>query len=260
MKIEGRTILITGASSGIGLATAKAMAERGGYIILLARNKNALDEAVSGIIAQGGRAVSYPVDLSISKAVDQVAEIIHRNVGFVDTIVNNAGAGRWQFVEETDPEDAVQMMAVPYLAAFYITRAFLPAMLERDEGHIVNITSLAAYAPWAGATGYTAARWAMRGFSEALRADIYGTNLKVTLFTPGEVNSPYWKNNSVSRDRIPKIGKLFPKMTPEKVAKSIVKSVENNKREVIVPLSLRMTVGLHRIFPFITEWLINQTR
>lgn len=259
MKIEGRTVLITGASSGIGLATAKAMAERGGYTILLARNKHALDEAVSGINSQGGRAVSYPVDLSMSKAVDQVAEMIQREVGFVDIVVNNAGAGRWLFVEETNPDEAVQMMAVPYLAAFYITRVFLPAMLERDEGHIVNITSLAAYAPWAGATGYTAARWAMRGFSEALRADLYGTNIKVTLFAPGEVNSPYWENNPRSRERIPKIGMVYPKMTPEQVAKAIVKAVENNKREVIVPLPLRLTVNLHRVFPFLTEWLVNQT-
>ena len=114
-----------------------------------------------------------------------MAERINADVGTPDIIVNNAGAGQWKFVDETSPEEAVQMMAVPYFAAFYVTHAFLPGMLRRNTGHIVNVSSVGSRFVWPGATAYIAARWAVRGFTEALRADLAGTKIGVTLFECG---------------------------------------------------------------------------
>jgi NAD(P)-dependent dehydrogenase (short-subunit alcohol dehydrogenase family) len=94
-------------------------------------------------------------------------------------------------VDETTPLEAVQMMAVPYFAAFYVTRAFLPRMLERNSGHIVDVSSVGSRFVWPGATAYLAARWAVRGFTEALRADLAGTGIGVTLFECGVVRTPY---------------------------------------------------------------------
>jgi short-subunit dehydrogenase len=259
MQIDGRTVLITGASSGIGAATARAMARKGARVILLARTQNALESVAAEITASGGKAHAYPVDLADAQAVDQTAKAISAEVGTPDILINNAGAGRWLFVEETSPEEMVSMMAVPYFAAFYITRAFLPDMLKRNSGHIVIITSPASRIAWPGATAYSVARWAMRGFSEALRADLRGTKLRVTLFTSGKVSSAYFENNPGSEERIPGISGLVPTITPEQAAAAIVRGIEHNKREIVVPLMLKLFYLQHNVVPRFIEWLVGVT-
>ncbi len=169
MNISRRVALVTGASSGIGAATAKAIARRGGRVLLVARSKPALAQVAAEICANGGAAHVYPADVADPAEVDRLARAIMDEVGTPDILINNAGAGRWLSVEETDPAEVAQMMAVPYFAAFYVTRAFLPAMLRRGSGHIVNLSSPICYLAWPGAAAYGAARWAMRGFTMHLR-------------------------------------------------------------------------------------------
>ncbi|RMG96633.1 MAG: SDR family NAD(P)-dependent oxidoreductase, partial [Chloroflexi bacterium] len=148
MEIQGKTAVITGASSGIGAATAKALAQKGAHVLLLARTQDKLAEVAESIIAANGQASIYPVDLSQSEAIRETAVQIQTQHGTPHILINNAGMGRWLAIDETDPAEARQMMAVPYFAAFEITRAFINGMLAQNEGHIVNITSPAAYAPW----------------------------------------------------------------------------------------------------------------
>jgi short-subunit dehydrogenase len=259
MEIKGNIVLITGASSGIGAATARAMAAQGGHVLLLARNETALKKVESEIAAQGGKAKTFPIDLSDLYAVDNVAKRIKEEIGIPDIIINNAGAGCWQYVEETTPSEAVEMMAVPYFAAFYITRAFISEMRNRNSGHILNITSVAAYFVWPGATAYTAARWAMRGFTKALQADLHGTGISVSLVAIGKVDSPYFDHNPDSEERIPKIGKIYPVLTTEQVATSILRAVRENKKEVIIPFLHRLTVFFHSFFPGLVEGLLIST-
>ncbi len=259
MNIEGKIVVITGASSGIGAATAKAMAHKAGCVLLLARTQAALEKVAAEIAAEGGTARPYPVDLADPQAVQHTANAIHREVGAPAIVVNNAGAGRWLFVEETDPAEAMQMMMVPYLAAFGVTHAFLPEMLVRQSGHIVNVTSVACYSPWPGATAYAAARWAMRGFTQALRADLYGTGVRVTLVAAGHVLSPYFEHNPGTLERIPRIARLYPKLAPEQVAEAIVSGVERNRREIVLPFSLWLTLLAHRILPGPIDGLVTRT-
>jgi uncharacterized protein len=239
MNPRGKTALITGASSGIGAATARALAEAGAARVLLVARRAAELERVAGSI--GPAAKGYPVDLSNASAVEQLAERVTAEVGTPDIIVNNAGAGRWRFVDETSPQDAVQMMAVPYFATFYVTHAFLPGMLRRNTGHIVNVSSVGSRFVWPGATAYLAARWAVRGFTEALRSDLAGTNVKVTLFESGVVQSPYWENNPGSRERVPKMGNLIPQLSSEDAGKAIVRGIEREQKLVVVPFMMKLT-------------------
>lgn len=153
---------------------------------------------------------TFATDVGNVSAVGELAQRIRSTVGTPDIIVNNAGAGQWKFVDETSPEEAVQMMTVPYFAAFYVTHAFLPDMLRWNSGHIVNISSVGSRFVWPGATAYLAPRWAVRGFSEALRADLVRTGIRVTLFESGVVRSSYWEHNPGSRERVPKMGRLVP--------------------------------------------------
>lgn len=254
MKPAGRIAVVSGASSGIGEATAKALAKRGAHIALIARTASDLERVAARIRAEGGSASTYPVDLSDGGLARQAAHAIAREVGPPDILVNSAGAGRWLYAEETDPSEAVTMMALPYFAAFYLTSAFLPAMLERRSGRIVNVDSPAAFSPWPGSTGYAAARWALRGFTEALRVDLHKTGVGVTHVVAGEVTSGYWDRNPGTRQRLPSASKLFPTLTPEQVADAIVHGIERNSANVIVPFALRVALSLNQLWP----WPMNR--
>lgn len=259
MNIKGKTVLVTGASSGMGAGIARAMASAGGKLLLLGRRQDALRSVADEITQAGGEARIYTVDLADARAVMETANRIKVDVGTPDIIVNNAGSGKWRFIDETSPEEAVQMMAVPYFAAFYVTRAFLPDMLKRNSGHIVNISSVGSRFVWPGATAYLAARWAVRGFTEALRADLYGTDIGVTLYESGVVASPYWDHNPGSRERVPKMGQLIPPLTTEQVGKAVVRGVERNKRLVVIPFMMRMTYWQHAVVPWLVQWLMTVT-
>ena len=232
MNLNDKIMVITGASSGIGAATARAAAQEGARLVLLARTQSKLENVAEDIRRSGKVAQSYAVDLTIADAVGEVAKKITSEVGTPDIVFNNAGAGKWLSVEETEPDEAIKMMAAPYFAAFFVTRAFLPEMLKRNSGYIVNMTSVASRMAWPGATAYIAARWAMRGFTEGLRADLTGTDLRTMLVTFAKVTSSYWENNPGSEERLPKAQSMVRVLTPEEAAQAIINGIKRDKREV----------------------------
>lgn len=260
MRIAGTTAVITGASSGIGAATAQALAAAGARVVLLARTAAALEQQAAQIRARGGAALVYPVDLADMDAAEQTARAVLGQAGPPDILVNNAGAGRWLFLEETAPEEARAMMAVPYMAAFAVTRAFLPAMLaRRRRASLVFVNSPASLMPWPGATAYTAARWALRGFTEALRADLRGTPLRITAVVPGRVSSAYFANNPGVEERIPGVARLLPTVTPERAAAEILRGIERGRRLVIFPAALRALYYFNAVVPGPVRWLTYLT-
>lgn len=236
-----RLVLVTGASSGIGRATAELFAARRAKALLLARNRAALDEVVSGIKQRGGNAASYPVDLSKADAVEACAAKIKAEHGVPDVIVNNAGSGRWLSLVETSADDARQMIELPYLAAFYVTRAFLPEMISRGSGQVACVTSPASFMVWPNACAYIAARHALRGFTDALRSEMRGKNIGVTQVTLGTVTSPYWEHNPGSREHLPvSLPILMPELTLDQAAATIVKAVEGRRNHVVRPWIFRV--------------------
>jgi short-subunit dehydrogenase len=260
MRLKGALAVVTGASSGIGAATAEELARRGvSAVALVARNRPALDAVAARVGACGARAHVYQADLSELAQTLAVASRIQAELGAPTLLVNNAGAGRWLFTEGTSAEEALDMMMVPYGAAFAFTRAFLPDMLQRGTGHIVNLSSPACFIAWPGASAYSAARWAMRGFSEALEADLHGTGVGVSLVVPGKVSSQYFANNPGSEQRIPSIARLFRTLAPAEVAKLIARAVERRQRLVIRPWLLNLTVHWSRWFPRSLRLLLRAT-
>ena len=258
-SLHNKTVLITGASSGIGAATAKEFAKIGAEVLLVARNEEKLKIVCAEIIANGGKAKYFPADISDFNVVQVVAETVLSEIGAPDIIVNNAGQGIWKFMDETDYKEVAEMMAVPYFASFYMTKAFLPEMLKRNSGHIVNMTSYAGFIAFSGATAYIAARTAMIGFHNALTADLYNTKIKTSLAYFAKVKSDYWQNNPGSEERLPTSQALIPVITPEKAAKAIVKGVQKNKRKIATPFMIFVMNGLIRYFPAITRLIINKT-
>ncbi|MFI5181281.1 MAG: SDR family NAD(P)-dependent oxidoreductase [Thermoanaerobaculia bacterium] len=259
MELKGRLAVVTGASRGIGAATARLLAREGARVVLVARSREVLEAVAAGIRAAGGEAHVVVADLGVPGAESLLEQEVVGVLGAPDLLVNNAGAGRWLFTEETSPEEAVGMMAAPYFAAFFATRAFLPKMLERGSGLIVNVNSPVALMPWPGATGYAGARWALRGLTEALRQDVAGTGVGVMHFVPGKTSSTYFEHNPGSEERIPHVAKVIPTLTPEEAAAALVGGVQRGAREVVVPFMLRLFWIFERPFPGLTRWLLRAT-
>ena len=244
MRIGGKSVLVTGASSGIGAATAIALARRGAHLLLVARNADKLRTVADTIRSAGGQAELFPADLSDSTVVERMANEVRNSAGTPDILVNNAGAGRWLSVVETSPQEARRMIELPYLAAFYVTRAFLPEMLARRSGSIVNVTSVASYMVWPNAAGYIAARQALKGFTNALRTEVEKSGISVSLVILGPVESSYWEHNPGSRERVPKGIKAI---TTEEAAETIVAAIERGKRSITRPGIFRFLFAMDAI-------------
>ncbi len=248
--MAAKLVLVTGASSGIGEATAKRYGAGGAHVLLLARSAERLAAVAEAIRRTGGTATPYLVDLSNAAAIDETAARIMRDSGPPDILINNAGAGRWLPLIHTTAEDALRMIEVPYLAAFNLTRALLPAMLARRSGTIAFITSPASYIAWPGASAYIAARRAVAGLAETLQSELRGTGLSVTLIVLGTVETPYWEHNPGSSETMPKTNpKLFPVMTADEAARTIVEGIAERRAFVVKPATYRALFVLNALFP-----------
>ncbi len=254
-----KILIITGASSGIGEAVARAAAIRGFQVLMIARNKKKLDQVASSIRKTGGKVEVFQGDLANVKSAASVVKAIQKKYPAPDVIVNNAGAGRWLAVDETPAEEVVSMMGAPYFAAFFTTAPFLPAMIARGSGEIVNVTSPASILAIPGAAAYSCARWALRGFTEALQADLRGTGVRAKLFLAGKVESSYFANNPGSEERIPKIDRMIPVLSTEKTAELIMKSLNSSQRMIVVPFMMRFVYWNHLICAPLVRWLVQIT-
>jgi short-subunit dehydrogenase len=248
--MAAKLVLITGASSGIGEALAKRYGRAGAHVLLLARNAERLAAVADAIKRDGGTASAYVIDLADADAIEGTGATIARQVGTPDILINNAGAGLWLPFIRTTAKEARTMIEVPYLAAFNLTRAFLPLMLSRRSGAVACITSPASYLAWPNAAAYIAARRALAGFTEGLRSEVKGKGVTVTLVVLGMVESPYWQHNPGSRAKAPVVNpRLTPVMSTDEAAEAIFTGVERRKRTVVKPATLRAVFLLNAIAP-----------
>jgi uncharacterized protein len=248
--MAAKLVLITGASSGIGEALAKRYGRAGARVLLLARNEERLGAVADAIKRAGGTAMAFAIELADAGAIEETSARIAREIGTPDVLINNAGAGRWLPLVKTNAAEALSMIEVPYLAAFNLTRAFLPLMISRRSGAIACVTSPASYLTWPNAAAYIAARRALAGFTEALRSEVKGTGIAVTLVVLGMVESPYWEHNPGSRENAPVANpRLAQAMSPEEAADAIFSGVERRKRTVVKPAILRVLFLLNAFAP-----------
>lgn len=260
MEITGKTVLITGASSGIGAATARSLADAGAaQVLLIARSVERLNAVAAEIEAKGVKTRVYAVDLSKAEAASGVAATILAEVGAPDLLVNCAGIGLWKFLEDATAQEIYDETATPYLAAAWLISAFLPAMRQRNSGFVVNVSSAGSRLVWPGATAYIGARWAMRGLTEALRCDLRGTQVKVTLYESGVVKTPAWDLAPGSRDNVPKIGAIIPELSCEQAAAIIVAGVRADSRLNVAPLMLKLIYMCNAVAPWAVRASMNLT-
>jgi short-subunit dehydrogenase len=258
MNLTDKLILITGGSSGIGKAAAIELAKKGAEIIIQAQNLDKLKSAAEEIASSGEKVHFYSTDLSKADSVEQSAKQIMSEIGVPDIIINSAGSGEWLSLKEASLSHYTSTIDSPYLATAFTCKAFYDKMLERGSGHLIIVNSAACYFAFPGATGYLAARWAILGFAKSLQADLYDTNIKVSMIALGKVDSPYFTNNPISEERIPKIvGILTKTMTTEYSGKVIADVVKSKKATVIKPVMMALSVWLNRFFPGMFGWLMR---
>lgn len=261
MKIAGKTVVITGASSGLGAALAQRMWRAGAArLILLGRHEARLNQVVRALQADGADAHAVLADLSHEDDVHAVVDWLRAHAGPVDILVNNAGAGAWNFLEDSTFAEIREAMAVPYLAAAWLSSALLPAMRQRQRGHIVNISSVASTLVWPGATAYIAACRAMRGLSDALAADLRGSGVHVTHYESGPIETPYWATHPQSRARVPGIARLLVRpLSADEAADAIIRGVEGQRRHVVAPVMMAAVLRLHGLVPWAVRGLMVRT-
>lgn len=190
-----RVAVITGASSGIGAATAKALSAEGYAVALAARREERINELADQISSSGGKALAIPTDIADESSARTLIQTTKEELGSVDVLVNNAGVMLLGPILGAEIEHWQRMVNVNLLGLLYCTHAALPIMQEQGGGHIVNISSVAGRVARLGSGVYNATKWGVGAFSESLRQEAVGYNVRVTIIEPGYVDTELQGHN-----------------------------------------------------------------
>lgn len=229
MQIEGSVALVTGASSGIGAATAIELAKRGATVAVTARRQAELEATAESCRAHTPDSFAITGDLGQDGEGDRIVAAAAERLGAVDIVVNNAGISLHRHALRTSAADVERVMRVNFLSAVQTTMAALPGMVERRRGSVVNITSVAGYIPNPSESAYGASKAALHLWSHGLSVDLHGTGVHVGVLSPGPIDTPIW-----DMDETPSSyrGRKYP---PELVATGVLKMVERRLVHLTVP-------------------------
>jgi short-subunit dehydrogenase len=233
--LTGEVAIVTGASSGIGAATASELAHRGAAVVLAARRADLLEAQAQTVRAAGGEALAVPTDVTDRTQLAQLAQRATATFGRVDILVNNAGASWSRPLASTPPDELVGLLEVNLLGAMLLTRALLPGMIERGHGAIISVGSLSGRV--AMEPLYSASKYGLRGFSLALRRQLRGTGVSVSLVSPGNVRTAMTAHVQA---RLPE---------PEIIARAIAELVVRPRREAVIPGRHYAIAWLEQLLP-----------
>src|SRR5215469_12239591 len=264
LKLKGRTAVITGAAGGIGRAIAVSLARRGCHLALADIDDSALAHTaaeIGGNQAQDNIRVSrHHLDVSDRVAVSALPTLVAAEHGGVDVLVNNAGVAVGGTFLEVAESDFDWLLGINFWGVVQMTRAFLPLLQQSEEARLVNMSSLFGLIAPPGQTAYCASKFAVRGFSEALRHELAGTRVGVTVVHPGGVATSIAKNarlpGGVSEEELTKRRKFFDSfltMPPEIAGEIIVRGVENRKPRILVGRDAKYAALVERLMP-VTYW------
>ena len=250
-------MVITGASRGIGRATARLFAERGASVVLAARREDALLDVAAECERRGGRALAVPTDVADPRAVEELARRAVEHFGRIDVWVNGAVLAAVGRLEEVPPEANRRVVESNLLGYMHGTRAVLPLFREQDSGVLIFMSSGFGLvgAPYAGS--YTATKFAQRGLAQALRGELRGTNVSVCTIMPGGVDTPTYRLAANYSGRAAEPG--GPLADPEKIARAVVRCAERPRPQVIVGNSVRTLELAHALFPGLVERAVART-
>ena len=255
---EAKIVVVTGASSGVGRAVARAFGTRGARLGLIARNEEALAVAAEEVHRAGGEALVLPLDVADADAVEAAAARVEAELGPIDVRVNGAMATVFAPVMQTTPEEFRRVTDVTYLSYVHGTQAALRHMLPRDEGTIIQIGSALAYRsiPLQGA--YCGAKAAVRGFTDTLRTELIhdGSHIRLSMLHLPAVNTPQAIRQ---RNKLPRQAQPMPPLfTPEAIADIVVWAAEHAPREMLIGRPTVQAAWGQRLAPALLDWYLGR--
>jgi short-subunit dehydrogenase len=252
--LKGRVAVVTGASSGIGEATARELASRGAAVVLASRDAGKLEALRREVSASGGRAMAVKTDISDAGSVDAMVREAVEAFGSIDVLVNNAGLGLSGRVAELRAEDLRYVFEVNTIGPLNCIQAVLPHMPR--GGRIINVSSVVGRRSIPKVGGYCATKFALNALSDALRVEVADRGITVTSVYPGTTRTAFRENSRRTKDE--KRGWRPKGVTPGKVAEKIADAAEKGPRDVYVTLPDRIFVAATMLFPSLTDRLLSR--
>ena len=243
VDFKGKTVVVTGASSGIGRAAAVAFARGGARVVIAARRAELLEEVARDCRAAGAECHAIVTDVTHR---DDCQRLIDGS-GIVDVLVNCAGYAVFDAIEGAKPDDLESMMQTNYFGTVWCTQAVLPQMLERRSGTIVNVASIAGLMGYSRMGGYCATKFAMIGFSEALRDEVIGRGVRVAMICPGTTDTAFFIK--AERGKMPGASRLILAVKPVRVARAICRSAADGRYRRIIPVAAALYIWFKEFFP-----------
>jgi NAD(P)-dependent dehydrogenase (short-subunit alcohol dehydrogenase family) len=265
-QFDGKWVLVTGAGSGIGRAIAQLFARKGAHLLLVDVNDEGNEETRRLIAADGGEARTFSADVGDAGAMERLATEVHGEVPAVDVLVNNAGIGSAGHFLDVSLATWRKVIDINVMGVVHGCHYFLPKMVERGSGHVVNMASAAAFLPAAEMPAYASSKFAVLGLSESLRADMAQHGIGVSAICPGFINTPIVANTimegSMGADAgvREKIVNFYQKrnFTAEQVAEGVLSAVRHNTGvKPISPESWAMYYS-RRLAPGLMGWLSSR--
>jgi short-subunit dehydrogenase len=253
-KLSGSVVVVTGASSGVGRATALQLADAGASVVLAARREGALRDAAAECERRGGRALAVPTDVRDAQAVQRLAGAATAQFGRIDAWVNNAAVTMFGRFGEAPADVWREVVEVDFFGYVHGARAALPIFRDQGAGTLINVASVNSHVAFPYISSYVASKFAVRGFAESLREELRGQNIDVCTIKPAAIDTPLFQHaaNYMGRPAKP----LRPFMRPERVAAAIVRCIEHPRREVFVGLSGRQMLLFRALAPGLAERVI----
>jgi short-subunit dehydrogenase len=249
--IAGTRILITGASQGIGRAIAVAAAARGAKVLAAARNEGLLRELTEEVRATGGTLETVQADVTSADDRRKMVETAQQHFGGLDILVNNAGIGATGHFADCGPERLRQIFEVNFYGTTETTRVFLPMLKQGNKPAIVMISSIAAKRGIPARSEYSASKFAVQGFSEALRAEVAKDGVDVLVVCPGLTQTNF-SHNMIEQKALVQLDHMRG-MTPEEVALHTLKCIEKGKHEVVLTTNGKLMAFVSRFFPRLAD-------
>ncbi len=255
MDFKDKVVLITGASSGIGRASAIQFAKKGANIILVSRSQEKLDQVDEELKKLNVSTFVYVCDVSDKSQVKKMSETVLEKYGTVDILVNNAGFAIYGSISKLPIEEIESQMETNYFGMIYCIKNFLPSMIEKKSGHIVNVASVAGSFGLPGIASYCATKFAMLGFSEGLKHELKGTGIGVTVVSPIMVRTNFFDHKSF--EKMPKYSPTT--LSAETVGKAVLKAANSPRLEIIVPSIVRIVVWIKTTFPYLINPILGSS-
>ena len=257
MRFKNKIVVVTGASSGIGEQTCLDFAKRGADIVLLARSTSRM-EAISKKIRENYQTHTLVIQCDVSKKVQvlSMSKKVFDEFDHVDILVNNAGFAIFGSVKDLSIEEMEEQIKTNLFGAIYCTKAFLPQMLEQHSGHFVNVASIGASFSAPGVASYCATKYAMLGFSEGLKHELYDTGVDLTVVSPIMVRTPLFDHPSF--ENFSKFSTGIS-LSSETVAKAIIKASNSSRLEIVVPSVARAGIWFKQTFPYFINPIVGNS-